>query len=400
MVGRRTRVCQFTPSLWNGGAEERMARILGGMDRGRFELSWLGFGGAREALVGRAGQDVAVVPVPRDPTAGIELALIPQLAGVLRRLRPDVLHIHNWSTSAYGIAAGRLAGVPTILYESAGRESPDGPPPRRRRMMRAMMPQLRAFTTVCRFLGAELEAHWGAPPARVRVMPTGVDLEHLARGRARRHELRRALGIPPGARVVGSLSVLRPVKRVGDLVAAVGRLAAARPDLYLVVAGHPLQISLEELAAQGRELGLGSRLILPGLIEDPASVIGAYDLFVSSSMFEGASNAIIEAMASGLPIVGTAVGGTPELVTPEDNGLLIAPGDVDGLAAAIARIIDDPALGARMGERGHERARREHSEAHMVAAYETLYAELAATAAAQITSVARAAESLQALVTS
>ena len=129
-------------------------------------------------------------------------------------------------------------------------------------------------------------------------------------------------------------------------------------------------------------------------------MIGAYDLFVSSSMFEGASNAIIEAMASGLPVVGTAVGGTPELVTPEDNGLLIEPGDVDGLAAAIARIIDDPALGARMGERGYQRARREHSEAHMVAAYEALYAELAATAAAQITPVARTAESLHALVTS
>ena len=65
-----------------------MARILGGMDRSRFELSWLGFGGAREALVGRAGQDVAVIPVPRDPTAGIELALIPHLAGVGRRRRP------------------------------------------------------------------------------------------------------------------------------------------------------------------------------------------------------------------------------------------------------------------------------------------------------------------------
>lgn len=375
-----------------------MARILGGMDRRRFELSWLGFGGAREALVGRAGPEVAVIPIPRDPTAGIELALVPRLAHLLRRLRPDVLHIHNWSTSAYGIAAGRLAGVPNILYESAGRESPDGPPPRRRRMMRAMMPQLRAFTTVCRFLGDELEAHWGAPAGSVRVMPTGVDLEHLARGRARRGELRRALGIPADARVVGSLSVLRPVKRVGDLVAAVGRLAAARPDLYLVVAGHPLQVSLEELAALGREVGLGPRLILPGLIEDPARVIGAYDLFVSCSLFEGASNAIIEAMASGLPVVGTAVGGTPELITAEDNGLLVEPGDVPALAAAIARIIDDPGLGARFGAAGHARAHREHSEAHMVSAYQALYAELADAAPARGTTLVRAAETLQVLV--
>ena len=265
-------------------------------------------------------------------------------------------------------------------------------------MMRAMMPQLRAFTTVCRFLGAELEAHWGAPASRVRVMPTGVDLEHLARGRAQRDELRRTLGIPDSARVVGSLSVLRPVKRVGDLVAAVGRLAASRPDLYLVVAGHPLQVSLEELAAQGREVGLGSRLILPGLIDDPARVIGAYDLFVSCSMFEGASNAIIEAMASGLPVVGTAVGGTPELVTHEDNGLLLEPGDVAGLAAAIARIIDDPGMGARMGAQGRERARREHSEAYMVSSYEALYAELAATAPPRSAHMTRASESLQALI--
>ena len=376
---RRLRVCQFTPSLWNGGAEERMARILGALDRSRFDLAWTGFGPAREALIARAGDEVYIEPIARDHLSGIEFALVPRIARTLRRLAPDVLHIHNWSTSAYGIAAARLAGISNIAYETAGRESPDPPTPQRQRVMRTMAPHIRRFTTVCKFLGDELEAHWGAPADAIRVMPTGVDLARFAADKDAKAAARQRLGIPHDAIVVGSLSVLRPVKRLTDLVEAVGRLARDRSNLYLVVAGQPVQLDVADLAALGRAVGLGWHLVLPGMVSVPAEILAAYDVFVSCSIFEGASNAIIEAMAASLPVVGTRVGGTPELITDGDNGFLVEPLDITGLAQAIGRLVDDPELRAEMGAAGRARAEAYHDDRHMVDVYASLYEELAST---------------------
>src|SRR5690242_3111817 len=111
---RRLRVCQFTPSFSGGGAEERIARVLAGMDREEFDPAWIGFGEVQHGLIERAGLGIEFVPIERHPTRGIELGLIARIAVALRRLQPDVLHTHNWSTSLYGIAAARLAGVPRV----------------------------------------------------------------------------------------------------------------------------------------------------------------------------------------------------------------------------------------------------------------------------------------------
>jgi glycosyltransferase involved in cell wall biosynthesis len=377
---RKLRVCQFTPCLWSGGAEERIARVLAAMDRDEFEIAWLGFGPVREALIERAGTDIRVVPLSRNPSTGVEPSLIPRIARVLWQLQPDIMHIHNWSTSAYGIAAARLAGVPHVLYESAGRESPEGPNAKRRALMHALAPHVTCFTTVCDFLAEEMQAHWGVPSNLVLVMPTGVDLDRIATLARDRKTARAKLGIPEDAIVVGSLSVLRPVKRIQDLVDAVALLAANRPKLRLLVAGNPLHMTADELRERAEAQGLGGRFHLPGRIEDPASILGAFDIFVNCSVFEGASNAIIEAMAASLPVVATRVGGTPELVDHGVNGLLVEPKDVNGLARALESLIDDPQLRARLGANGRKRAERRHSDTMMVGAYLNLYRELARSA--------------------
>lgn len=350
------------------------------MDRSEFEITWLGFGPVREALIERAGPEIRVVPLSRNPASGIEPSLIPRISGVLWKIQPDVMHIHNWSTSLYGITAARLAGVPHVLYESAGRESPEGPGPRRLGLMHALAPHVTRFTTVCHFLARELEQHWGVPGELVRVMPTGVDLDRIARLAADRKRARSKLGIPEDAVVVGSLSVLRPVKRITDLIDAVALLAPSRPKLRLLVAGNPLYMSAEELRERAEAQGLAGRFYLPGRVEDPAAILGAFDVFVNCSIFEGASNAIIEAMAAALPVVGTRVGGTPELIDDGINGLIVESKDVAALSRALGRLVDDASLRARLGANGRKRAERRHSEELMVREYLELYRELAASA--------------------
>src|SRR5438552_1301132 len=111
-MGLQLRVCQFTPSLSGGGAEERIARVMASLDRREFDLTWFGFGEVQHHITDRAGERVRVVHFARDPSRGVESRLIVKIARELRKVAPHVLHTHNWSTSVYGIIAARMVGIP------------------------------------------------------------------------------------------------------------------------------------------------------------------------------------------------------------------------------------------------------------------------------------------------
>jgi glycosyltransferase involved in cell wall biosynthesis len=122
-------------------------------------------------------------------------------------------------------------------------------------------------------------------------------------------------------------------------------------------------------------LDLQERLIFSGFRRDAGTVYAALDVYVSSALSEGLSNAILEAMHCGLPVVATAVGGTAESVTDGENGLLTRPGETGALAAAMIRLFDDPRLRQAMGDKGRARALESFSIARMVHQYEQLYVE-------------------------
>lgn len=368
----KIRLCLFTPCLWSGGAEERMARVLAGADRREFEIAWMGFGPIREALIERAGPGVKVIALPRNPASGIEPGLIPRIAAALRSFRPDVMHILNWSTSFYGIAAARLARVPHVIYQTAGRETAEPPTQKRLTLMHVLAPYVDRFTTVCEYLGRELSESFGVPPDRVRVLRTGVDVERFDHGPSR-DEARAHLGLPKDALVIGALSVLRPVKRIPDLIDAAAELARTRPDVHLSICGNALRMTANELRERADAHGLGDRFHLTGRVEEPDRVLPAFDIFVNCSLFEGSSNAIIEAMACRLPIVATRVGGSPELVDDGVNGLLVPPMSVRDLSAALGKLAADPELRARYGANGRKRVERRHTQRHMVESYLDLY---------------------------
>lgn len=369
---RKTRICQLTPCLWSGGTEERIARVLAAMDRREFDLTWMGFGPVREALVEKAGPDVRVVPIERNVAGGVEPSLIPRLASTLARHRPDVMHVHNWSTSLYGIAAARLAGVPVVLYGLGGQDSTEEPTHRRQAMMRALAPHVDRFTAVCHYLGDQIATHWDVPADRIEVLQTGIDLTSID-GAPSKADVRARLHIPDDAIVVGAISVFRPVKRIPDLIDAVGRVARKHPKVYLLLVGNPLGVSPEELRAQAERNGLTGRFNLLGRVERPEWTLPAFDVFVNCSVFEGTSNAIIEAMAARLPVVATAVGGTPELVEDGVHGVLVPPKAVPALAAALDRMLSNPDLRAACGARGREKVEARHTHRAMVEAYLEFY---------------------------
>lgn len=363
------KLMQVTPSLMGGGIENRTARLLAGLPRNDFSLAWAGFAPVRDSLLARAGADVErfVLP-PHAP--GFDWSTVLRLARLVVGWQADVVHVHNWSASLYGVLAARLAGVPTVLYGVGGRDGPQAPPLRRRLAQRALSPLIDGITTVSDDLAERLRGEFGGDPARVRVVRTGVDLERF---HPRGHEAARAgQGWPQDAVMIGISGVHRPVKRLGDFLQAAELLIGEFPRAYFVLVGFQGAEADPNLSISPR---LRARLWFLGQVDRVDEVLPGLDLYVCTSAFEGASNAIIEAMACGLPVVATRIGGNPELVRPGENGLLYEVADVRGLAEAIRSLLWAPILRSGMGTQSRRRATLDHDGSTMIRTYAKLYRE-------------------------
>jgi glycosyltransferase involved in cell wall biosynthesis len=170
---------------------------------------------------------------------------------------------------------------------------------------------------------------------------------------------------------VGAVSNLRPEKGLADLVRAVSLVRELGHDVRLVIHGEgPMRSPLEGLVAG---LNLGPWVSLPGSTRSPEVALRELDVFVLPSLSESCSNGLMEAMATALPVIATAVGGNPGLVQHELTGLLVPPGDAPAMAQAIVRLTQDRTMAARLGERARGHAQRAFGLERMVSRTEDLY---------------------------
>jgi sugar transferase (PEP-CTERM/EpsH1 system associated) len=295
-----------------------------------------------------------------------------RLARVFRTLRPDIVHTRNW-TCIDAVLAARLAGVPIVIHGEHGREAadPEGRNPLRKRLRRLLAPLVTQFVTVSEDLARWLIEDVGIPARKVTAIRNGVDIRRFER--RDRAEARRALGIPEGAFAIGTVGRLDPVKDQVGLIRAFAHISDHARAVLLIAGDGPCRRELETTTAS---LGLAGRVRLLGGRDDIPRVLAGLDIFVLSSLGEGISNTILEAMAARLPVVATRVGGNPELVADGSTGLLVPPRSPEALASAFQQYLDEPGLAARHGHAGRARAEAEFSLDRMVAAYGGLYAQL------------------------
>jgi sugar transferase (PEP-CTERM/EpsH1 system associated) len=294
-----------------------------------------------------------------------------RLVGLLRRLRPDVVHTRNWSAFD-GILAGRLAGVRRIAHGEHGREfaDPHGRNRRRKVLRRLFAPLVDSFTTVSDDLRRWLIDEVRIRAAKVVRIHNGVDIARYSPGD--REESRAAIGIAPGRTVVGTVGRLNPVKGQATLIQAFARLAST--DAVLVIAGDgPCRDELQQCASR---LGLGDRVRLLGERHDVPRVLRALDVFVLPSIAEGISNTVLEAMATGLPVVATRVGGNPELIAHGTTGRLVPPENAEALAEGIAEYVRDPIRRREHGAGARTRAVEVFGLDVMRDTYASLYTRL------------------------
>jgi sugar transferase (PEP-CTERM/EpsH1 system associated) len=377
---RPIRLLHVVDRLEIAGMEYGVIKVVNALDRARFAPGICCLRAASPEARALLEPDVRVHELHRSP--GRNYRLVPRLASLLRAESVDVVHSHNWATFLYTALSSRLAGTPWRIHGEHGRETEAPPAGLRRRLAeRWLAGSFHHMTAVSRHIAEDLVDRWGVSRNRVTYVPNGVDLARFGT-EPRRGALRRELGLPEGAAVLGSIGRFRPVKDYSTLVSAFAAVRTQAPGTVLVIVGAADAESargLERLRAELRLPG-GSVLLLERRHDIPA-FLSELDVYVNSSIYEGMSNTILEAMACRLPVVATSVGGNPDLVEDGVNGWLAPPRDPAALADRILRLLRDPARAAAMGAAGRRRIEERHSYAAMIGTYATLYEAGSALAA-------------------
>ena len=305
---------------------------------------------------------------------GIDMRCLVRLIVLLRRLRPDIVHSRNWGAFD-AVPAARLARVPVVIHGEHGREAadPHGLNPKRRRVRRVLGPLVDRFVAVSHDLRRWLIDVVGLPAPKVLTIHNGVDTGRFSGDG--REAGRAALGAPPGAVVVGTVGRLDPVKDQAGLLEAFARVQPGHPGARLVVVGEgPCRAELMALTAT---LGIGPRVRFLGERTDVPLLLKGMDLFVLPSIAEGISNTILEAMATGLPVIATRAGGNPELVEDGITGALVPARDRAALAEVLAAYLRDSVRRAARGAAGRRRATAHFDLGRMATEYRQLYLDLA-----------------------
>lgn len=350
-----------------GGAQTVLLRLLRGLDRRRFRpaVACLYNGQGSVAQQIRA---LGIEVFDARMRGKADLGALFRLYRHIRRTRPTILHAHLFHANLPARALGRLAGVPIIICT----EHTMAMEPRwRYRLNRWTVGLADRVVAISANVRDFCRTQIGLPEEKLVLIPNGVELPELPLPTAR--EARAALGLPPDGLLLGAVSRLDPAKGIDVLLEALVQVE----DASLVVVGDgPQRAALETLAAR---LGLSARVHWAGFQQDAVRLLPAFDLFVQPSVYEGLPTTVMEAMAAGLPVVATAVGGTPEVVVDGVTGRLVPPRDPAALAAAIHALLHDPDRRRTMGQAGRERVAQHFSVEQMVRRTERLYDELLET---------------------
>jgi sugar transferase (PEP-CTERM/EpsH1 system associated) len=355
-MSRRLRVVHVTGCLDMGGQEKLLVEFAKHADRDRFDLRFLSLGSRGVLADELEAQGWPVTALDLSP--GLHLRLPWRLSRLFRQWRADIVHTHNDRPLLYAAPAARLARVSSVLHTKHGRGTGNS---RRQNFLAALAARFTDHFVCVSHDCARLAHEQGVPGNRVRTLLNGIDTQRFA-----------FTGSNPNgpAAIVARLCA---DKDIGTLLDAVAIVTRAAPDFRLVIAGDGPCMS--DLKLHSDRLNLGSCVQFLGLVQNVPTLLQQARLYVLSSISEGVSLTLLEAMACGLPVVATRVGGTPEVVADGVSGLLVPPRDPAALAAALLRVHRDPFLAQQMGVAGRREVETNFDIRAMVARYESLYLE-------------------------
>ena len=352
----RLPVAIFVDRFIPGGTQRQMIELLRRIDRRQFRVHPVCFhdDGPWTSRVTELGD-----PLTRFPIHGFKKpATAHQFVRFARWCRENqIAVVHTWDiySNIFGLPGAALAGVPLRIGSRRGL----GGPPAVRRLQTVACRAAHRMVANSRAAADQLMAQ-GVPAGRIDLVPNGIDLS-LFPVRDQR----------PQPRTVAMVARLFEEKRIDVLIAAAPLIVARFPDVkFHIVGDGPCR---EQLIAQARDAGVLPQVQFMGHRDDVPAILAAADLFVLPSQSEASPNVIIEAMAAGLPVIASRVGGIPELVTDGATGHLVPPADPNALAAAILDLLEHPDRARAFGQAARARIQQQYSFDKMVAQFESLY---------------------------
>jgi glycosyltransferase involved in cell wall biosynthesis len=371
MPSNRIKLLQMLTNFHIGGTERQVANLARGIDASQFDLHL--------ACLHNSGELLAELETLRVPRSEFRIGRLyspktlwqgVRLAQYVRRNLIQIVHSYGFYPNVFTVPVARLAGASIVV--ASIRNTCDLLTPLQRRLQKLVC-RLADCVLVNAEAIRENLVEEGYDPSKIVVIRNGITLSRFAK-RERAAVIRQELGFPPTARLVGVFSRLNPMKGIPYFLDAATVLAERFPDVcFLVVGDGAIKRELEE---QARRMGLGRRIAFTGFRSDVPELLSEAAVSVLPSLSEGTSNTLLESMAAGIPVIATRVGGNPEVIEDGVSGLLVPPRDSAALAAATARLLEDEALAARLGEAGMRRVSELFSIEGSVHETEHLYQRL------------------------
>ncbi len=362
---QKPKILHLVEDMKTGGIERLIASIVSEhLQAFDFEVWCVARGGAIADELLEAGATVRTLDITsyRNPLK------VNQLRSELRKANPAVVHTHGYYAGTIGRTAGKLAGIPRMIHHV--HSTYIGYEARHHRMER----WLSRFThrVLCCSVAVKdfVVATEQIKGERLQVVYNGVELQAAAD--TARDDIRREFGISDTAPLLITVASLQPHKGHRFLLEAMPIIHADQPDVELLLVGEgPLRKDLE---TQASELGIQDRVHFAGRRSDVVDLLTAADLFVlPSSEREGLGIAIVEAMACGLPVIGSDIGGIPEVIQDGETGLLVPPATPDKLAAAILQLLNDAESATTFGAASRHRYENVFTMQRMAEQLTTLY---------------------------
>jgi glycosyltransferase involved in cell wall biosynthesis len=361
-VSLRPSVLLVGDTLNFGGTEGQFVELARGLDRSRWDVDvacMRAEGPLRDRL-----EAVGIQPWSCGrgslKSPGF-IAGVLDLARHLRSRRVRIVHCFDFYSNVQAVPAARLARVPVVI--ASQRDLGDLRPRYQQRVQRTMLRLATHVLVNSEAIAERLAGTRAGRSGRISVIRNGVDLS--------RFKPASALASGGTATLVGALANLRPEKGLLQLVEAAALVKTVAPEARFSIWGEgPLRAEIE---AHGRALGVSDIVRLNGSTREPENALRQCGVFVLPSLSEACSNVVLEAMATGLPVVATRVGGTPALIEEGRTGLLVPPGDPRSLADEIVRLLRAPDMAARLGAAARAHALAEFGMPRMLERVETLY---------------------------
>ncbi len=376
-----------------GGSSENTFLTVRGLDKTRYEVILIkGLSHESQTGVSETGaiqsnleeakrNDVRILTLPElvrriHPINDFKALL--RLIKIFREERPHIVHTHTSKAGILGRWAAHLAGAPVIIHTPHGHVF-WGYFGKGITAIYIFLERVTAYITdkIITLTEQEKKDHlkYGiAPENKFAVIHSGVDLSKFSDVPVDTAEMKDQLGIPPGVFVVGTVGRLTPVKGHQCLIEAAKKALAAQPGMVFIFLGDGELMN--ELKTQATASGINDKIRFLGWRPDVAEIMSTFDVFVLPSLNEGMGKVLVEAMAMGKPVIASCIGGIPDLVTNDENGLLFAPADTEAIAKSIEILYRYPGKRKEMGEKGKTIA-MEYSADSMIQKIDRLYSELA-----------------------